>query len=199
MTVKAEKELINLLKKGNRNAFNEIYNVHKDALYTFALKATNSADDAKDLVQDTFLSALKALNEFKENIDSDTSLSPYLFISIKNRFLNKIRREKRFDHYADIILKNIVLNNELTPEEKVILNENREYLLDKINNLPEKCRETFVLNKLENYSITEIADKMALSPQTVKNQLVKAKKYIKPYQREILESAVSIIWMLFTQ
>jgi RNA polymerase sigma factor (sigma-70 family) len=101
MTNKAEKELINLLKKGSRNAFIEIYNIYKDALYSFAVKATNSADDAKDLVQDTFFD-LWARNE---NIDSDTSLKPYLFTSIKNRFLNKIRREKRFDHYANIIFK----------------------------------------------------------------------------------------------
>lgn len=190
ISAEQEKELIHRLKKGDRKAFDEIYHAYKATFYNFAFNTTNSVDEAKDLIQDTFYD----LWVRKDKLDITTALKSYLFTSIKNRFLNKVQREKRFEHYADIILSQLKPEYELNPEEEIVMEEKKQFLLDKINRLPKKCREIFVLNKMEDKSITEISESLTLSPQTVKNQLVKATKHIKPYQQEILASSLSLLW-----
>lgn len=186
-----ENQLLTDLTKGSQEAFDAIYKIYWEQFYAFALRISDSEVEAQDLVQDVFVD----LWVRREKLIISTSLKSYLFSMIKNKFLDKVRREKRFEHYADLLLAQ-TLNYDITPEDKYILEEKKTYLLEKVNTLPEKCREIFILNKIEGKSISEIADSLLISPQTVKNQLTKATKFIKPYQQEILASSVSLLWFI---
>ncbi|MBN2485995.1 MAG: RNA polymerase sigma-70 factor [Bacteroidales bacterium] len=170
------------LKNGDKNAFNDIFAAYWKEFYLFALKATNSPSEAEDLVQDSFID----LWIKREQIAICTSVKQYIFGIIKNKLYDKIRRERLFVQYAQRIIHDLQKISWATPEQKYVLIENQQILNKKIDLLPERCREIFILNKFEDLSINEIAEKLKLSKQTVKNQLTNAVNLIKPHWQKLL-------------
>lgn len=62
---------------------------YKEKLWSFAMSYTHNADDADDLVQDTFLKAIR----YAENFKQGTNLKAWLFMILKNTFLNNYRKK----------------------------------------------------------------------------------------------------------
>ena len=190
-TKKHDEALMIGLREGKKEAFDIIYSSFWEDLYTFAYKATSSTEDAEELVQDLFVDVWFR----REQIEIRDSLRGYLFTALKYKLLDKIRKERRFEEFTNYIIGNLFQFADENPEKDLIVEESKQLIMDKINTLPEKCREIFILRKLENYSITEIAEKLFISPQTVKNQLTKATQLIRPYYEEILVSTISVLFL----
>jgi RNA polymerase sigma factor (sigma-70 family) len=66
-------------------------------------------------------------------------------------------------------------------EEKIVQEEFDERIMIRLNELPKRCREIYLLSRKENLSITEIAMKLNISKRTVENQLTAALKHLKQY------------------
>ena len=141
--------------------FEEIYIQHWGKLYAFCYKSTGDSSLSKNIVQDIFTDLWE--RQHQTNI---ISIESYLFRSAKNQIFKTYRQQKfdttpldeRFEHF---------LSEEPDPEETDQIDELYR-LLDK---LPQKRRQILIMNKLEQMNIDEIAERLGISVQTVKNQL----------------------------
>lgn len=173
--LKDEERLISSLKKGDKIAFEFLYDQYWKQLFGVALKFLGSPDESKDIVQELFVELWMK----KDFLLIKTSLSGYLHKALKNRILNTIRSKTVKEKYVNLLMKESLNQNFEETEHYLNFKALDKAFQNEIDALPEKCAQIFRLNKIENYSIPEIAKKLDLSPQTVKNQLQKATKRIR--------------------
>jgi len=177
VTVKdlSEQELINLLRKSSINAFEEIYDRYWDYLFNHAIKKTGSEGDGFDLVQDLFIAIWDKRRELPE---IHLSLKYYLKGALAHK-LAKYFRKKGFTAAHERNFALFLQQEQLQGEPSLLIGEEDvEELLKKVRHrigeMPQRMQQIFLLRHLENYSIAEIAEKLQISQQSVKNQISNA-------------------------
>ncbi|WP_276347639.1 RNA polymerase sigma-70 factor [Daejeonella sp. JGW-45] len=169
-----DSELLDLLKSDDRHAFAEIHYRYWEVMYRHALKMLGEEDDAKDVVQDLFAN----LWVKGKDIVLSTSLSGYLYISVRNKIINIIHQKAvRKDYLSSLALyaeetRNTILD-QITEKEMLRVVEKQ------IQNLPQKMRHIFELSRHQNLSHKEIANQLEISDKTVKKQIGYAIKIIR--------------------
>lgn len=166
--------LLDALKLGNVEAFEECYTQYRVRLTVYAASILGSQSDAQDLVQDYFA-------EFYEKelyINVSSSLKAFLYTSIKNRCLNKIRN----DSNRQRILKIIALSEEtISIESDMDMRRLQSEISSTISNIAPQSSKVFELAYFKGMNRNEIADEMGVSPSTVKNQLWRALKIVRAH------------------
>lgn len=181
MTIKAthpytDEELTCLLNKGDREAFNEIYNRYWEYLYRFAVKKVGDKSQAEDLIQDLFVS----IWEKRDTLLVNASLRGYLFSALKFKIINFYESSKVKQKHIDS-LKTLLASFDHTTGNTIICNDIENHLEIGLNKLSPKVRLVFQLSRYENLSQDEIAKKLDISKQTVKNQMSKALKVLREH------------------
>ncbi len=133
------------------------------ALMQFLRRSLNNASDADDLCQDVYVRVYQAA---LEKIPSPAK--PFVFTVARNLLLNRARHEAvvSIEAVADLEALNIV-KDEPGTDRWVIAREELRRLEDALNHLPPRCRQAFVLRKIEGLSQREIALRMGISEKTV--------------------------------
>lgn len=154
---------------------------HQSALYNYALKIVRNADDAQDLVQDTYYKAYKSYYQFKNGTNSKA----WMFMILKNTFINNYRKLKREPYKVDYDdIENIYENikSDWTKQNNLELDFYQNLLDDDLSRalakLPLKMREVFLLCDLEGYSYEEIAEIVNTPVGTVRSRLHRARKFL---------------------
>lgn len=186
-------DLVSLMKQGNRHAFNEIYDRYWLKIFMTAAKRVRSRDDAKDLVQDLFF----ALWMKRDSLIINTSLSSYLFAAIKYRVINYIESNVIRNNYLSS-LDRALADYDNSVDETIISNDLEQFLDQGINNLSPKVKEVFEMSRKENLSIKEIAERLHVSDQTVKNQITKALKLLRVHLSDISATFPFFIALCFS-
>jgi RNA polymerase sigma-70 factor (family 1) len=167
-------QLSGLLKSGDHAAFAEIYERYWDFLYGHALKMLRDEAEAQDLVQDLFISLWSKAAQMELN----TNLPGYLYISVRHKVLNVIRKRKHDDKFIDLLSSFIERNNdhilEQIDEKELMAGIEKE-----IRNLPSKMKQVFEYSRKEHLSHKEIATQLGISDKTVKKQIGNAIKIIR--------------------
>ncbi|MFW5886276.1 MAG: RNA polymerase sigma factor [Bacteroidota bacterium] len=153
---------------------NQIISLEKN-LKRFAKSLTNDEDEAKDLVQETYLKALDNKSKFREDIN----LKGWIFTIMRNIYINKYRRtlirNTNLDSTKDLYYLNRVQNDGIfDPSEFCNLQEINE----KIDHLESKFRTPLKMY-LTGYKYDEIAQKLDLNLGTVKSRLFFAKRNLR--------------------
>lgn len=165
----SEDSLISLIKENDEDAFREIYERYSGLLYVFAFKKLKNEDEAKDIVQEIFIT----LWDKRTDLNFHTSLSSYLFRAIRNRALNIFVHQKYRDDYASSFQH--YLDQRGTEADTLLMEKELAAIIEReIDALPEKMREIFLLSRNEQLSHREIAEKLGISELTVKTQVKKA-------------------------
>ncbi|WP_223152132.1 RNA polymerase sigma factor [Chitinophaga qingshengii] len=147
-------------------AFSLLYHQYWHPLFSFAHKLLRSYDDAQDIVQTVFIS----IWERRETIAIQQSVESYLHQAVRFQSLKKLESLLSSPENIDRI------QEELLPTFNDILHRMQEQDLLKqlekeISGLPPRTQEIFLLSRQYRLSIAEIALKLGISEQTVKNQL----------------------------
>ena len=177
-----EQELIACLIKGDANAFKTIVDTYKKMVYNTVLGFVQNMEDAEDVTQDVFIKVYENIGGFKQQC----KLSTWIYrISITQAtdFIRHKKRKKR----AGFLSSLFGLNNELLhdPPDFIhpgVLAENKEQaaiLFKAINQLPEKQKTAFMLQKLQDMSQQKIAEVMELNEGAVESLLMRAKGNLK--------------------
>ena len=152
-------------------------------LERFALSLTSNMEDAKDLLQETFLKAISYRDKFEDN----TNLKAWTFTIMKNTFINNYRRAVKsnttFDHTDDLYFLNLKQESGYNNPDSSLSTKEIE---KKINKLEDEFRVPFLMHT-QGYKYKEIADKLNLKIGTVKSRIFFTRKKLmeslKDYQQ----------------
>lgn len=169
-----DNNLVQLLQKGNVEAFDSLFEVYSQKLYGFALKYFKNESDAEELVQEVFVKVW----ENRQTLKSELSFKSYLFTIA----LNQIR--KHFNHKATSLryLESIQNEPEMVENQAIQENDYESALLQInliIEQMPPRRREIFMKSKLDGKSSKEIGVELNISAGTVDNQVSEALRFIR--------------------
>lgn len=153
--------------------FEELFRSEFKGLTVFAMGYVKDVEVARDIVHDTFL----GMWEKRQSIDPSKHLKSYLTVAVKNKCLNYLRDNKKFNKDIINLEEHITLTYE--PPDKVVETETMNRIDDAINSLPERCGEIFRLNRFGNKKYREIAAELGISIKTVEAQMSKALEHLR--------------------
>jgi RNA polymerase sigma-70 factor (ECF subfamily) len=140
----------------------------------FAQKYVKDFETAREITQAAFIS----IWEKRETIDMSRPVKSYLAMVIHNKCTNYLRDNRKFDQNI-LNLENLLEVPEYESADSMVEAELKLKIDLSIAELPEKCREIFVLNRYENLKYQEIADKLQISVKTVETQISKALQHMR--------------------
>jgi RNA polymerase sigma-70 factor, ECF subfamily len=154
-----------------------------DPLYNFARWLSGDADEARDLVQETFAKALKGFSGFQEG----TNFRAWMFRILRNTFLTtKSGLEQRNTlQVEDGGMEEAAVDHE-TPELKLLRRADTELVQKAIAQLSPAFKEVLLLADIEEMKYQEVADALSIPMGTVMSRLARARKQVRDY---ILQTA----------
>jgi len=173
-----EKEIIQKVIDGDRNAFEDLVLANQKNVYNLALKMTRNEDDALDISQEAFVKAFQQLKNFR----GDSKFSVWLYRLTYNLCIDFLRKKPKTntisltydDESGDSTPLDIPDLRDL-PEDNAIRNETRETIKEGINELADDHREVLVMREVTGMSYDEIATTLNVSIGTVKSRLARAR------------------------
>ncbi len=169
-------------EKDKLSIFNQEFMPHINSMYNFAYRLTLDSDDAKDLLQDTYLKAFRFIDSFQKG----TNAKAWLFRILKNSFINDYRKKSKEPSKVDYQEVETFYNSEdvdrqITPDLRV------EALQDMIgdeisialNSLDVDFRTVIILCDLEGFKYEEMAKILDIPIGTVRSRLHRARNLLK--------------------
>ncbi len=175
-----ELEWIEKIKNDDKLAYEKLFRKYYKILLEFAWDYVKDIQVAENIVQEVFFRIW--VNRKKISISS--RVNSYLLTSVKNQSLKYIRHQK-VEKRTEIELDSIDCSLQ-TPED--VLNEKDIVIAVRaaINELPDRCREIFILSRYKNYKYSEIADLLKISISTVETQMGRAYKFLREHLSDLL-------------
>lgn len=162
---------------------------HMDILYNFALRTTGNADDARDLLQETFLKAYR----FWDKYEKGTNIRAWLFRIMKNSYINRYRKETRepdkVDYNSVENFYNSIRSEQTDPndlEREIFGGLLGDEVTKALGDLPEDFRTVVILCDIEGLTYEEIAEFLECPIGTVRSRLHRGRKLL---QGKLLEYA----------
>lgn len=161
-------QLIENCKINDTKAQSELYKLFSSKLFSICLKYSRNYAEAEDNLQDAFLTIFKKIEQF----ENKGSFEGWLKRVTINTVLQQYRNQKVFD----IVNENIIDDSEIDIDED---NISIDYLLQIIQELPDRYRLVFNLYVLDGYSHKDIADMLDINIGTSKSNLARARQILK--------------------
>ncbi|MCK5730351.1 MAG: RNA polymerase sigma-70 factor [Draconibacterium sp.] len=174
----SDSELVEKVRKGDLEAFDQIFKKYGNRLFGFALSYIKSKEETEDIVQDVFLK----IWDTRKNLKKETSLKSYLFTIAYHDMCQVFRKKQIHDKFLEkrSDTSDATINMEMHLEYKATL-EQVNQLIDK---LPKKQRVIFIKSRKEGKSSREIAEEMNLAPGTIDNNISGALKFLRKHISE---------------
>lgn len=166
----SDEMLLDLIKDSDdRSAFAELYGRYWQTLTDAAYQRLKSIEIAQEAVQDIFVKLFlrRAELEMKSNVEA------YLKTALKYKIYNIYRSQQIHSEYVAHVMR---ANNidASSPLQSLQTKELKEKINHLASQMPDKCKEVFLLSKFENLSHLEISERMGISVSTVKKHITKA-------------------------
>ncbi|HBL78330.1 MAG: hypothetical protein A2W90_16265 [Bacteroidetes bacterium GWF2_42_66] len=167
-------------KNGDEKAFETIFKSDYNKIVGFCNQFVNDRERAKNQAQEAFINLW--LN--REKIATFNGIRSFLYTYAKSACLNYIRHEKVVSKYSDKQLqqKENLLNREVLESfdfNSLEFSELEELILRSIDELPEKCRQVFVMSRFDGKTNREIAEELGISVKSVEANMTRALKALK--------------------
>lgn len=172
-------ELVERLKDGDQAAYAQLVDENAGRIYRLALRMMGNEADAEDVLQETFLSAFKAIDRF----EARSSLSTWLYRIASNAALMRLRRKEPEQVSVDEplerddgdLMPRQFFDFCCLPEDDLLRVEAREEMVRAVEDLSPTLRSVFVLRDVEGLSTEETAAALDLSISAVKSRLMRAR------------------------
>jgi RNA polymerase sigma-70 factor, ECF subfamily len=181
-----EKE--NIITGLDERSFEMLFKERFKELVFFAQRYVKDLDSAREITHDAFI----ALWEKRKTIDVTRSVNSWLMTSIHNKCLNHLRDNKKFDQ--NILALEHLLSEPDQGYDKLVSEETTAMIHQAIDELPEKCREIFKMNRFDNLKYQEIADALGISIKTVETQMSKALQHMRTRLQPYLKLLLLVLW-----
>ena len=164
-TKEVESNIIASLTAGNHDAMDYLFDNYYNSLCNHALRLVKDASIAEDVVQEVMMTIWKK----RAQINIDSSLKAYLYRSVTNRSLNHLRDKRNQvveieDRYMDV---------SADVDQKMYYNETEQIIMNEVNKLSPRCRQIFIMNRIDQMKYKEIAAELEISVKTVEHHIAK--------------------------
>jgi len=174
-TAETDEQLVRKSQQGDERAFGELVNRYESKVYSLALKMLRNADDAEDVLQDTFLRAYRGIKAFQGN----STFSTWIYRITANSALMRLRKKQlptvSIDDADEREAPINIADWAPSPVEQLLTKETQQAMNEAIEALPPEFRQVFVLRDVEELSNSEVADILDLSVAAVKSRLHRAR------------------------
>lgn len=167
-----DRALVARIRRGDERAFEELYRLYRRPLLSFLRRLTGDDARAEDLLQETFLSALRRIRSSEQNL----ALKPWLFEIARNAAIDSWRRTNRAD---EVPLEGVFGSGHEPsgePDVEVSAREQLKLLRGAFDELPRQQARALVMRELEGRSYEEIAGELALSRSAVESTIFRARR-----------------------
>jgi RNA polymerase sigma-70 factor (family 1) len=165
-------QLLGLLSHDNTFAFRELYNRYWQSLFAQSYKRLKRTAAAEEIVQDVFLTLWQ-----KRNVLTIGSLPNYLSAMTRYAVYNYLATELKMSEHKELMAEK---SSEVSLEHTALDSRlTLEMIKNMSNQLPEKCRQVFIYNKIQDHSLPEVARKLNISLKTAEAHLTKALRIIR--------------------
>lgn len=168
--------------KERNDIFNNEFLPHINSMYNFGFRLTLDRDDAKDLVQDTYLKAYRFIESFQKG----TNAKAWLFRILKNSFINDYRKKSKEPAKVDYQEVETYYNSEdvdrqITPDLRVEALQDMigDEISNALNALDVDFRTVIILCDLEGFKYEEMAKILDIPIGTVRSRLHRARQLLK--------------------
>ena len=176
-----EKNLLHQIAQGDEAAFSTLFYAYLDILQTFIMKLTRSSTDTEEVVQETFMRLWMG----RDKLVDVRSLHAWIYTIAANecyKFLKK--RSSREQGLAPIDNLGEAEGSDDAVVEGLNLKEVHQLIIEAVGRLPAQRRRIYQMSRDEGMKIPEIAERLGISPNTVKNTLVMSLGFIRKYLGE---------------
>ncbi len=162
--------------------FDNEFMIHVDSMYNFAYRLTFDEDDAKDLVQDTYLKAFRFINSFERG----TNAKAWLFRILKNSFINEFRKKSKQPAKVDYNEVEQYYNSDDAGEQittdlrvETVQHMIGDEISGALNGIPVDFRTVIILSDLEGFTYEEMSKILDIPIGTVRSRLHRARNMLK--------------------
>ena len=186
-------EIIKLLNNKDEASFKVMFQLYYPRLVYFAKEYVHY-EDAREIVQDAFVTFLEKSPTFS----NDFQVRSYLYTLVKNNCLIHLRHQKVKNNFVNKTNEDHVQNQvyqfalEQLDTSEFTFKEIEQIIKDTIESLPPRCREIFILSRINNKKNREIADDLNISIKSVEAQITNALKIFRVALKDFLPFIIFI-------
>lgn len=173
--MKDEEILILKLIDGDEKAFNDLYKKYRSRIYIKVFGFMRSHEIAEEILQDVFIKVW--IN--RRTLDHNKSFSAFIQTIAKNTVYDYLRKVVSEDNKVCQFSKNLNSYEKPEVEARIAYQEIQNHLNNILIKMPKRCREVYVLCKVEGRSHDEVSKILNLSKSTINNQIIKASRIVK--------------------
>lgn len=174
------------VQQGREDAFEALFLKYYPSLCAYA-RMFVEPDDGQEIVSDVMV----WLWENKEMQAFELSLKSYLFRAVKNRCLTLIRHNQVKQRVEEVIFNN--LQSQYEDPDFYVVDELTKKIEEALASLPDKVRETFEMNRFQDLTYNEIADRLGISPKTVDARIQQALKLLRISLKDYLPLVIPFL------
>ena len=173
------------LQAGDREEFARLVDAHSARIYRLGLRMLGNAQDAEEVLQNTFLNAMLNISRF----EGRSSLETWLYRIAANEALmliRKLRPQTSLDEESTSDASGEARPRDFAdwsglPEDQLLDQEGRQALDEAVQSLPDALRLVFVLRDVQGLSIKETAETLSLTEVNVKTRLLRARMRLREH------------------
>ncbi|MBT1704618.1 RNA polymerase sigma factor [Chryseosolibacter indicus] len=185
----SDEELIRIVRNDSKDAFAELFNRHWENVYNMIYSRIKDVAVTEEMTQEIFMK----LWDKRSDLSID-NFSAYLYSCVKYKCINyiesKITQKKHWEHY-----KTFLPRHDESTSKAIAFNELNEALEKGLATIPKQSKLIFKLNKLEGWSVKEIAEKMNLSEKAIQYHLTKSAKELRLYLKDFVSILILLFWL----
>lgn len=168
-----EKRLLKSIRQGDIKSFEFLFRLHYEPLLSYSITITKSEADSEEVIQDLFYKIWKD----RKKLNIKHSISAYLYQSVFHNSLQIVKRGKLNEKYVRYTLNQP--RQDIDPEEILKYEELNRAFFELMEELPERRRQIFKMNRIQGLKYKEIAEELSISVKTVEKNMTKALQFFR--------------------
>ena len=178
--------LLNGIRSGDKSAFKELINRHKDYAFTVAYRILNNREDAEEVAQDAFMQAFGALKSF----NAESIFTTWFYRIVFNAALMQQRKNKVVSIDIETSSEAFLVSHSSDSAEDLQKNERKKAIQKALQSLSADDTAMITLFYLKELSLEEIAEITKISAETAKVKIHRARKRLAEEMKKMLNEEV---------
>ena len=171
----SDKHTFEQINNDDENAFKFLFEKYYIPLCRYVYTFTKDNEESEEITQEVFINIWNN----RKKISITTSVSSYLYSSVRNHAINSLKKNSRYNTQSLENITELEIANEEPELDEFQFIQMEKKCSEALESLPDRCREVFLLSRIDNLKYKEIAEQLNISIKTVESQMSIAIKKLK--------------------